>query len=601
MEGFNQAQEDATRQDLLTVLAGLRRTNGHLLSPAERGAIQGIKDLPRGAGRLLARLLLRRHACIRLEEFHYEEIEAPEKSLRLLVRHGFLITMAHSPTRCALFTCKELSQWCRIQGVESKGNKAALVARVSQLAEGPPGRAIHVVHRKMVDWCEWIFFGGLHGSRSRMLLGRLGKAKWADYHQSTGFVAFDTRDELRAFLAFRRDPSVPTQDLVRSIEALVPRMPSHKRFDLRRMMGEELLRRAVAKEADNVPGEALALYRSAARLNVGRAAEVKRRQALCMSALGDHHGATVLCQSAVMDARDKEALALARTGRRMARLCGLPWLPGRPLRKGKSRTVGVRKNTNGWGEGMPIEAAVIETVKGRDMVHAEGRLWTSLFGLLFFDLLWLPVPGMLPVACLAGPLDLGRPGFRVRRREAFDKRIRALAAGRGQAWVKKSLKARGVRIRGLDWELATDRQWQQLVACLPGEMLSGTMRILGEEGFGAASGLPDLFLWPGKAQRLPFSFPQKLQSCAMLVEVKGPGDDLKDNQRVWHDRLVAWNFPIEVWQVEELDSFYAHHRRTVERTKIAPSKGSGGAPNFRPGPGGTLFDLGAGVERVHGS
>jgi fanconi-associated nuclease 1 len=215
--------------------------------------------------------------------------------------------------------------------------------------------------------------------------------------------------------------------------------------------------------------------------------------------------------------------------------------------------------------------------------------------------LWLPVSGMLPVACLAGPLDLGRSGFRVRRRAAFDKRIRALEAGQAKNWMKKSLKARGVRIRGLDWGLATDQQWQQLALCLPGEMLAGTMRILGEEGFAAASGLPDLFLWPGKAQRLSFSFPQKIPSCAMLVEVKGPGDDLKDNQRVWHDRMVDWNFPIEVWHVEELDSFYAHHRRTVERAKITRTKGRGGTPDFRPGPGGTLFDLGSGVERLHSS
>ncbi len=113
MDGFNQAQEDASRQDLLTVLAGLRRTNGHLLSPAERRAIQGIHDLPIGAGRLLARLLLRRHACIRLEKFQYEEVEAPEKSLSVLLQAGFLLAMPHSATRSALFTCKDLSDWCR--------------------------------------------------------------------------------------------------------------------------------------------------------------------------------------------------------------------------------------------------------------------------------------------------------------------------------------------------------------------------------------------------------------------------------------------------------------------------------------------------------
>jgi hypothetical protein len=598
---MNQARTDLGRQDLITVLDGLRRTNGHLLSASEASAIQAMIDLPFGAGRLLAQLLARRHSCLRLKSIDFTALDDQSRDLELLIKDGFLIELHHSPTRTALFTKKELTEWCKSCGVESKGKKDDLLRRVSDLKEGPPGLTVHVVHRDLVDWCEWIFFGGGRGRRKRFVLGRIGASVWAQYSLTPGTVAFESRAQLREFLAYSTGKELSIPDLLGKIAALPERSPSHRNFDLRRRMGKELIGRVWDSETKGEVELSLFLVDQALKLRVGNAGELLRRKALCLSKLDRRQEAAAVCQAAIVDAKDEEALALNRTGRRLARAAGVSWIPPRPLLSPRSRRIGLSGIAGFTGLRGEIERQVVGLFPEREMVHGEGRLWTSLFVLLFFDLLWMPVDGMLPAPCLDGPLDLGRKEFAVRRRSLFLSRLNQIGKGASRRRIGRSLKERGVRIKGMDWGLASDSQWKRLLSSIPGPFLKRVMKHLGEEGFSAASGLPDLFVWPGKQQRHSCSFPSKLGTGALLVEVKGPNDSLQDNQRVWHDRLLRWKFPVEVWRVEELDSFYANYGRTTERTKATPSKGRDGPAHFRPGPGGTLFDSGPEHGGLQGS
>lgn len=595
---MNQPKADLCRQDLITVLAGLRRTNAHLLSASESSAIQGMIDLPVGAGRLLAQLLSRRHSCLRLKTRQNSPQGDDQKNLELLIKKGFLVEIHHSTTRTALFTKNELIDWCKRCSVDFKGKKSDLVQRVAALSEGPPGQVLHVVHRALVDWCEWIFFGGGRGRRRRFVLERIGVSVWPEYKLTDGLVAFDDRDQLTAFLSYQmgEPPSVP--ELLGRISSLPERAPSHRNFDLRRRMGKDLLTRAGGSESKGDIELSLFLYEQALTLRIGNAAELHRRRALCLASLGRAKEAALVCQSAIVDAEGEERLALNRTGRRLSRSAGLPWIPAPPLLKARSRSMGLRGTRGVVGLKGGIEAKVATLFPDREMVHGEGRLWTSLFVLLFFDLLWMPVNGMLPAPCLDGPLDLGRKGFAIRRRERFRSRLNDILKGGGRKRLDQSLKERGVRIKGMDWGLATDTQWRSLLAGLPVRFVNKLMAHIGNTGFSGASGLPDLFVWPGKQQRKDYMFPSVIGPGAHLVEIKGPSDTLQDNQRVWHDRLLRWKFPVEIWRVEELDSFYAHHRRTTQRTKTTPSKRGDGQAHFRPGPGGTLFYTGAGPEGV---
>ena len=83
--------------------------------------------------------------------------------------------------------------------------------------------------------------------------------------------------------------------------------------------------------------------------------------------------------------------------------------------------------------------------------------------------------------------------------------------------------------------------------------LSQVMEVLLDDGWRAARGLPDLVILPGSPARLPDAMPTQLGPGLLLVEVKGPGDTLRDAQALWCHRLRVANAPIALWEVRVLD------------------------------------------------
>ncbi len=202
-----------------------------------------------------------------------------------------------------------------------------------------------------------------------------------------------------------------------------------------------------------------------------------------------------------------------------------------------------------WGDPpLPIESAVLRAIPRRG-IAAENALWTTLYGLLLYDLFWLPVPGMLPRRNLDGPLDLGTPDFARHRRQPLQQRLEALATGSGPALLHEAWRHHGERIRGVDWRLATRGTLEACVVGVGGPALAVILGRLAEEGWAAAAGLPDLAVLPGPEVSLPRGFPRRLGESLFLVEVKGPGDTVRDAQAVWFDRLLAAGARVELWRV----------------------------------------------------
>lgn len=179
---------------------------------------------------------------------------------------------------------------------------------------------------------------------------------------------------------------------------------------------------------------------------------------------------------------------------------------------------------------------------GREAVHAENTLWTSLYALVFRDLYFLPVPGMLPTARRDGPLDVGTPAFAVRRAREVKARIAAVAAEGCGAFVAAW---QGERLAGLSLPTLA----QRCASLVPPAMAAAVLGRIVYEGWGAASGLPDLLILPGARTRVDGLIPANIDPHAILVEVKGQGDSLRDGQRVWTNTLIRADIPVELWAV----------------------------------------------------
>jgi hypothetical protein len=200
-----------------------------------------------------------------------------------------------------------------------------------------------------------------------------------------------------------------------------------------------------------------------------------------------------------------------------------------------------------------VEDAVLAVLDGlgRRALRAEGAPWSTLVAVLCAELWFLPVDGALPVRFLAGPLDLGTPGFRRARSTAVDDLLAAIDRGEAPDRIRAADPVwRGVRLAGARWDLVDPEVLVALAEGIGPRGLRTVVEALLDHGPRAAAGLPDLVLLPGAPVKIEDAHPSRVPQHLVLIEVKGPGDTVRDEQSVWHDRLVRAGVPVELWEVE---------------------------------------------------
>lgn len=69
--------------------------------------------------------------------------------------------------------------------------------------------------------------------------------------------------------------------------------------------------------------------------------------------------------------------------------------------------------------------------------HCEGRIVTTLFGLLFWDILFAPIPGAFETEYQSAPLDIAEDTFYLSRKSLIDKRIQEIRDGEAPAIIER--------------------------------------------------------------------------------------------------------------------------------------------------------------------
>ncbi|KAG1743414.1 hypothetical protein EDB19DRAFT_1907050 [Suillus lakei] len=208
--------------------------------------------------------------------------------------------------------------------------------------------------------------------------------------------------------------------------------------------------------------------------------------------------------------------------------------------KGKSIWVG-RDNREVNVETLALQWYEDQGFKG---IYSETRIITTLFGILFWDVIFLPIPGAFETPFQTAPLDIAEDAFYHARRDPIETRLKELEDGRGEEIVNRvegEHRARKTWCVGVDWELVEEGEIVEIVRCLGGRALSVICQLLCEDYAGRRSGGPDLFVWNADTGKCKF------------VEVKGPGDSLQENQKVvlWIDVLLRAETAVELCSVHE--------------------------------------------------
>ncbi|MDP2313906.1 MAG: VRR-NUC domain-containing protein [Pseudomonadota bacterium] len=536
--------------DLLEVIEGALVQEGHLFAAGERVVLERLRSLDASARELWARLSLRTGSGDGGPAGEGEGTPEPDRtppvfrvaSLRYdLDLAGAVATLAAAglahttipDDRCApAFDVPALRAACVRLGLPTGGARAILVERLRgrRWVDEP---VVMLAHLALVRRAELLYFQSPYVDRATMVVERIGQLRWPTYVPTGGPGLFRDRAALRAY---ERARAAAWTDADEPLRIVLAGRPTATLAPWRRAL-EAVLATDPAADVLGLLCAAGATVRGAWALRLDR--EGRRAEALhvCRAGLGEVDRAA--------------AIALERTGKRLARALRQGWAPLAPLRPAPTRRLRLPPGPRGarptWivdGAAIPVEAAVVRvlTGAGRRASHGENWLWTSLYALVFRDLYFLPVAGMLPTARRDGPLDVGTPGFYTRRREAIDARLAALAT-EGPAPFVASWD--GERLAGL-YAGETVRGWS---AAIPGKTAAAVLGRLAREGWSAARGLPDLYVFSGVEVRVAGAVPARLDQGDALVEIKGPGDSLRDEQRVWHDRLLHEGIVVELWEV----------------------------------------------------
>ena len=196
----------------------------------------------------------------------------------------------------------------------------------------------------------------------------------------------------------------------------------------------------------------------------------------------------------------------------------------------------------------PEPACYVEGVVQQHLSHddapvyyVENTLINSLFGLLCWPAIFKAIPGAFFHPFHRGPADLHSADFYVRRSADFAACLARLDDGSYQHAIRATLAAKhGIVSPFVSWDVLDNGLLDLALACIPADHLKKAFERILLDIKSNRSGFPDLIqFWPAE-QRY------------RMIEVKGPGDRLQDNQLRWIAYCAQHAMPVSVcylqWQ-----------------------------------------------------
>ena len=168
--------------------------------------------------------------------------------------------------------------------------------------------------------------------------------------------------------------------------------------------------------------------------------------------------------------------------------------------------------------------------------HSEGGIVRTLFGYLFYDVLFTYIPNVFQTQYQTCPLDLHTDAFYPSRASEINHRLVEIANGDASRLLQEVYDrehAKQTCVVGIDWSYEID-DLQEIVKCFEGEALATVCKVMAQEYQQRGGGIPDLFLWhPGNGE-------------VMFSEVKSENDRLSDTQRLWIHVLTGAGIKVEL-------------------------------------------------------
>lgn len=524
-----------------------------LLDADEHRFLADFAALPQASQALMVRMLMRRGPWFRASRLVYDEIGDTEAAAAPLAALGWLDAQAamtldelfglHTkPELARLFagasTAPGASGWSAARKADLLEALRAGFPQAQPYAHWNPA-AGEAVWRVMVgERCERLrlmFFGNLHQDWSEFVLTDLGVFRYEAVPFDAASRTFQTRADVDRYMALHAcrqalDEGAQVDTLLDAVQDCASDNPW-----LERRRAKVLLRIGQACERARDWEAAQRVYACCAYPGARhRRIRVYER----MQRFGDAMALTRQAQEAPES--EEESQRLARMLPRLRRALGQD-APARPKPPALLRT--------DLALPRPATPASVEYL-ARDHLHhddapvhyVENALINSLFGLLCWPAIFAPLPGAFFHPFQRGPADLDAPDFPVRRQAQFQACLALLdTAAYRDAILARYADKSGVQSPFVFWGALSETLLAQALDCLPAAHLKLFFTRLLRDVKANRSGLPDLIrFWPAERRY-------------ELIEVKGPGDKLQDNQIRWLQYCVSHGMPVRVCHVSWLE------------------------------------------------
>ncbi|KAF2874937.1 hypothetical protein BDV95DRAFT_626524 [Massariosphaeria phaeospora] len=172
--------------------------------------------------------------------------------------------------------------------------------------------------------------------------------------------------------------------------------------------------------------------------------------------------------------------------------------------------------------------------------HSEGGIVRTLFGYLFYDVLFTYIPNVFQTPFQTCPLDLHTDAFYPSRISEINSRLNEISNGDAAAIIQRVSSEHHERrtcVVGLDWSYDI-ADLLEIAACFDGEALATVCKVMAQEYGQRGGGVPDLFLWKvGEGDA---------KGEVKFAEVKSENDRLSDTQRLWIHVLSSAGVRVEL-------------------------------------------------------
>ena len=538
----------------------------HILSETEQQFLLDFEALTEDEKCLFIRFCNRTGSFFRTEKLKYAEIENIPESLNGLIDKGFVAPLSENHlTEAAnfldIFSKSELIELAKMLNLKTRG-KASLkkdevldwllaVGNWDDMIyllnsedyaniHGLPHSLVRVQKETEVQMLKFLFFGSRHGDMTEFVTRDLGFQSYEKFDEDKMVAYFQTRQEVEDKLKV----SLAREDFYLMQQADIEILDIYNWFmDWTETHRKELseiaiptygtfsLRVALYLEKKKALDEALTIFRlteeSPSRERQVRILDKQKNReeakALCELILAEPQNATE--QFFAEDYLNRiEAILLKKKSKKAVT---------QQLHNSDSITI-----TATWKR--QVEFGVIDYYQNRGMKaeFTENHLWRSLFGLLFWDIIFDTDSLAIHHPLQRSPSDLFKPTFFEKRKEKMEERLKMLEDEDATVIYMNRIffEKFGLTNPLVEWYGGLFPLILTLLERLSAEQITLITLEMAKNLRQNLRGFPDLFIWDDGE----YSF----------IEVKSPTDSLSNQQLFWLRFFESINVRSKVLRVE---------------------------------------------------